>query len=141
MTWNLPPWRKKGKANRRRPRPAQPESDAAGRTRLGQAPAPAEGQDKKVPRAKIGGELESLEDTMKGPLDALIESEALAAGGFDDPMAGPQLNPAAPKKFKLRRFLKNLFRREHVEGRAGQGRGPQTSQAGIDQLGRGRRRS
>ena len=48
---------------------------------------------------------------MKGPLDALIESEALEANPFDDPVAGPQLNPAAPKKFKLRRFLKNLFRR------------------------------
>ena len=48
---------------------------------------------------------------MKGPLDALIESEVLAAGPFDDPAAGLQLNPAVPKKFKLRRFLKNLFRR------------------------------
>ncbi len=48
---------------------------------------------------------------MKGPLDALIESEALAANPFDDSLEGPQLNPAAPKKFKLRRFLKKLFKR------------------------------
>jgi outer membrane protein assembly factor BamB len=60
--------------------------------------------------AKIGGELDSLHDTMKGPLDSLIESEGLG-GGFDDPLGGPSLHPSAPKKFKLRRFLKNLFRR------------------------------
>lgn len=78
-----------------------------------QASSPAESQGKKSSAAaKIGGELESLEDTMKGPLDALIESEALQATGFDDPTAEMQLNPAVPKKFKLRRFLKNLFRRD-----------------------------
>ncbi len=77
------------------------------------ATAQAEGQDKNSPAAaKIGGELESLEDTMKGPLDALVESEALEATGFDDPTADPQLQPAVRKKFKLRRFLKNLFRRD-----------------------------
>ena len=108
-------------------KPARPGSAAAKGLRCGKSSRQAraaESQDKKspaavasrepgqeAPAAKIGGELESLEDTMKGPLDALIESEALAAGPFDDPTAGPQLNPAAPKKFKLRRFLKNLFRR------------------------------
>ena len=49
---------------------------------------------------------------MKGPLDSLIESEVLAAGGLDDPMGGPELNPPVSKKFKLRRFLRNLFRRK-----------------------------
>lgn len=77
-----------------------------------QTSSPAEIQGKKSSAtAKISGELESLEDTMKGPLDALIESEALQSTGFDDPTAEMQLNPAVPKKFKLRRFLKNLFRR------------------------------
>ncbi|MGA2255115.1 MAG: hypothetical protein ABSG53_10675, partial [Thermoguttaceae bacterium] len=74
---------------------------------------PADRKDKKTPAAaKIGGELESLEDTMKGPLDALSEREALEANPFDDAgAAGLSLSPATPKKFKFRRFLKKLFRR------------------------------
>ncbi|MGO9109386.1 MAG: PQQ-binding-like beta-propeller repeat protein [Thermoguttaceae bacterium] len=76
------------------------------------ASSPAESQGKKSPApARLGGDLESLADTMRGPLDALVESEALQATEFDDPIVGPQLNPATPKKFKLRRFLKNLFKR------------------------------
>jgi hypothetical protein len=63
------------------------------------------------PGAKIGGDLDPLADTMKGPLDALIETEALSAGGFDDPLGGANLVPSARKKFKLSRFLKDLFRR------------------------------
>ena len=100
----LAPLAEEGEAKRRRrslpkPSPAPTDSDAAS-PRAGSPPrarqeirrrkaegqarilgrAKAEGQDKKNPAAaKIGGELESLEDTMKGPLDALIESEALAA--------------------------------------------------------------
>ena len=62
---------------------------------------------------------------MKGPLDALIESETLAAAGFDDPTARLHLYPAAAKKFKLRRFLKNLFQQQRVAGCADQGRGPE----------------
>ena len=114
--------RKARKAPLPKPSPAQTESITASP----RAASPAESQGKKIPSAgtkaegqdtknpaaaKIGGELESLEHTMKGPLDALIESEALGANPFDDPAAGLQLNPAVPKKFKLRRFLKNLFRR------------------------------
>ena len=104
---------KSGKTKPTKPSPAPPKDSDTASPQTG---PPREGQGKKGPgaaakAAKIGGELESLEDTMKGPLDALIESEALVANPFDDPMAGPQLNPAAPRKFKLRRFLKNLFRR------------------------------
>ena len=58
----------------------------------------------------IGGDLDSLDSSMKGPLDSLIETEALEASPFDDPMGG-SLGPAAPKKFKLRRWIRNLFRR------------------------------
>ena len=102
MNWNLPRWRKKGK-QRAKPKPAKPSARAArtplrqalGRTASGQiSPVPAEdpmrqalrpvaqaeSQDKKSPAAaKIGDELESLEDDDEGPLDALIESEALQA--------------------------------------------------------------
>ena len=74
--------------------------------------APANNQGKKAAvEPKIGG-LEPLASTMKGPLDALIESEALQSAPFDDPLTAGQLAPAGPKKFKLRRFLKNLFRRK-----------------------------
>ena len=52
-------------------------------------------------------------------------------------MAGPQLNPAAAKKFKLRRFLKNLFRRNKSKVVRIKAADPQASQAGVDQLGRG----
>ena len=48
---------------------------------------------------------------MKGPLDALIDSEALQATPFDDPMSASQLGPIGPKKFNYRRFFRNLFRR------------------------------
>ena len=54
--------------------------------------------------AAIGDELESLESTMKGPLDSLIESEAIP---LDDPLAGPGV---APRKFNLLRFLRDLLR-------------------------------
>ena len=99
----------------------------------------AKGHDKKSPAtaAKIGHELDPLRDTMKGPLDALIESEALQASPFDDPTTGPQLNRAAPKKFKLRRFLKGLFRRDKSKVVRIKAADPQTGQAGVDQLGRG----
>ena len=121
----LAPLEEEGKSKPAKTKPvrpiASPPDSAATSPRTGSpgeiqgkkspAAAKAVNQGKKSPAAKIGGELETLESTMKGPLDALIESEALAATGFDDPMGGPQLNPAAPRKFRLRRFLKNLFRR------------------------------
>jgi outer membrane protein assembly factor BamB len=59
---------------------------------------------------KIGGELDSISDTMKGPLDSLIESEGLD-GGFDDSMGSAHLGPSVSRKFNLRRFVKNIFRR------------------------------
>ena len=101
--------------------PAKPDSPATGRGKVGakseargpSGPLPEGKKDKKTAAAaKIGGELESLEKTMKGPLDALIESETLASTGFEDPLAGSQFDPARPRKFKLRRFLKKLFRRD-----------------------------
>ncbi len=104
MTWNSPRLEEKGKNKWTTPGPARFSSssnDADATTR--QASSSAKSQDKKShdkkspSAAKIGGDLESLQDTMKGPLDALIESEALAAGGFGDPMAGPQLNLAGAK--------------------------------------------
>jgi outer membrane protein assembly factor BamB len=66
---------------------------------------------KNVPTAKIGGELESLDGGMKGPLDALVESEASEANPFDDSASGPQLHTPTRRKFKLSRFIRNLFRR------------------------------
>jgi len=59
--------------------------------------------------AKIGAELEPLEEATKGPLDALSEREALEADPFD--AATPQLMSFTAKKFTFRRFLRNLFRR------------------------------
>jgi len=80
----------------------RPESPSAATAKPGESPKPAD----------VGHELDSLETTMKGPLDALIESEVLAANPLDDPSAAVDLGAARPKKFKLRRFLKNLFRRD-----------------------------
>ncbi|MEI8376045.1 MAG: PQQ-binding-like beta-propeller repeat protein [Planctomycetota bacterium] len=91
--------------------PTSSSAEARGKKSPAAAAKAGSSSKKNSVTAKIGGELESLEDTMKGPLDALIESEALQSTGFDDPTAEMQLNPAVPKKFKLRRFLKNLFRR------------------------------
>ena len=94
-----------------KPVPAKPGSRPKDPAVPPRVSSPAQRQNKNGPAAaKIGGELESLESTMKGPLDALIESEALGAATFDDPLTGPQLEPAAPKKFKLRRFLKKFFK-------------------------------
>ncbi len=92
-------------------RAAAPAKTASDDQKSPAPPAKAPNQAKKNPAAKIGDELESLPETMKGPLDALIESEALQSSAFDDP-AGLQLNPPVSRKFTLRRFLKNLFRRD-----------------------------
>jgi outer membrane protein assembly factor BamB len=62
--------------------------------------------------ATVGGSLEPLEQTMKGPLDSLIESESQESGGYDDPMAGQAIGAATTsKRFGFRRYFKNLFRR------------------------------
>ncbi len=61
--------------------------------------------------AAVGGPLEPLEKTMRGPLDSLIESEARDSSPFEDSMDGPTLNPTGPKKFKLRHLMRRFFRR------------------------------
>ncbi len=62
----------------------------------------------------IAGQLGSSADAMIGPLDALIDSESTSSDPFGDPMAatgGPDLGTPTPKKFKLSRWIKSVFRR------------------------------
>jgi outer membrane protein assembly factor BamB len=100
-----------GKAGRPAAAASPPTPPAAASVPAPPAPSPlgkpdAEGQ----AVGKIGGELEPLKPTMKGPLDSLIESEMQGADGFDDPF-GAQLGATAHKKFSLRRALRKIFRR------------------------------
>ena len=97
-TWNLPRWGRQAKTDghpRIRPSPVPPAGQSNGANLLQasspagvqgkQKPLPApktEGQGEKGPAsARLGGDLESLGGEMSGPLDALIESEALSAIG------------------------------------------------------------
>ncbi len=82
----LAPEEEKGESNPARPEPAKPDSPPKDSGTPLRANAVANSGGKRSSVAKTGSELESLEDTMKGPLDALIESEALAASGLDDPV-------------------------------------------------------
>jgi len=90
---------------------ASPPGDSQG-MKSPWAGSPAGSHEKTDPStAGIGGELESLENTTKGPLDALSERESLEANPFDGTAALPQLMPTTPKKFSFRRLVRNLFRR------------------------------
>ncbi len=65
-----------------------------------------------APPSTVGGVLEPLEKTMKGPLDSLIESEARESSPFDASMASPSLMVSGANKFTFRRFIRRLFRRD-----------------------------
>ena len=86
------------------------KSPAAGKTPAGQPEAGKPAPQAPAVRSLLDEELPPINGLGAQPLDALRTS-----GAMEESTGGPLLGEAPPRRFKLRRFLKNLFRRNRSQ--------------------------